>query len=157
MGNCFSNTVDERPGLPPPFRSEQPQFNQDTIDFAKSTDDVVDVSRSDELHRSDLVIGIDFGTTFTGVAWAHGTSFGPAASTAEMRKAADNVYIIKTWPNQTNAFAEKVPSVLAYNNHPPMWGATVRPTDKPQVAYFKLGLQEDLGKHYQLHELHARD
>ena len=158
MGNCFSKTVDERP-LPRPFRSEQPQFNQDVDDFARRTGEVVGAPRSDSLPDklppkcSDLVIGIDFGTTFTGVAWAHGASFSPAMSTAEMQQAADNVYVIKTWPNQTNAFAEKVPTVLAYNNDPPMWGATVKPTDKPQVAHFKLGLQEDLGEHYQLHEL----
>jgi hypothetical protein len=92
---------------------------------------------------TDLIIGIDFGTTYTGVAYAYATEAGPVKSTVEMRKAADKVTVIKNWPNQGNSYAVKTPSVLSYAGRPPRWGGSVKPRDEPQVAYFKLGLQED--------------
>ena len=99
--------------------------------------------------RSDLIIAIDFGTTFTGVAYAHTTGAREATrSNADVVKAAEKVYVIKSWPSQGNQYAEKTPSVLAYNSNPPGWGASVKPKDEPRVAHFKLGLQEDLGNHY---------
>lgn len=98
---------------------------------------------------SDLVIGIDFGTTYTGVAYAHTAGiFHTATTTADMRRAAERVSVIKSWPSQSNQYAEKTPSILAYNTNPPAWGANVKPKDEPQVAHFKLGLQENVGKHY---------
>lgn len=100
---------------------------------------------------SDLVIGIDFGTTFTGVAYAHTAGvFGNAKhlTTEDMRKAAERIHVVRTWPSQSNYYAEKTPSIISYNTDPPNWGARVRPGDKPQVAYFKLGLQEGLQNHY---------
>ncbi|KAI6853569.1 hypothetical protein KC323_g9295 [Hortaea werneckii] len=51
-----------------------------------------------------LVVGIDFGTTFSGVAFAHsGTP-----------KAPDEIAVIKTWPGGNNTTSEKVPSVVSY-------------------------------------------
>jgi hypothetical protein len=98
---------------------------------------------------SDLVIAIDFGTTFTGVAYAHAAGIGPIMSTDEMRRAADKISVIKSWPNPSNVYAEKTPSVLAYNKNPPAWGGNVRPIDEPQIAHFKLGLQDDINSLYQ--------
>ena len=86
---------------------------------------------------SELVIAIDFGTTFTGVAFAHSGNL-KAEDTAIM---IDNVRVINTWPNQTPSYTEKTPTVIAYNTNPPTWGGSVMPDDTPQVAYFKLGLQ----------------
>jgi molecular chaperone DnaK (HSP70) len=98
---------------------------------------------------SDLIIGIDFGTTFTGVAYAHSTSAHNATTTtSDLKKIAEKVFVIKAWPNQTNMYAEKIPSVLAYNTKPPGWGASVRLKDEPRIAHFKLGLQEHLKRHY---------
>ena len=37
---------------------------------------------------------------------------------------------------------------MAYNTDPPRWGAEVRGKDTPQVAHFKLGLQENVRDHY---------
>ena len=98
---------------------------------------------------SDLIIGIDFGTTFTGVAYAH-TTGGPSdtISMSDIRKAAKKIAVIKSWPHQTNQYVEKTPSVLSYNSNPPRWGGTVKKKDQPQIAHFKLGLQESIGNHY---------
>ena len=103
--------------------------------------------------NSDLVIGIDFGTTFTGVAYAYAAGVASVISIAEMRSVAEKVRVIKTWPNRSNYYADKTPTVLAYNRRPPMWGGNVRPSDEPQVAYFKLGLHEDIITHYQQHSV----
>ena len=97
---------------------------------------------------SDLIIGIDFGTTFTGVAYAHTAGVGPVTSEAEMRRAAEKVSVIRIWPSRNNQYVEKTPSILAYNKNPPLWGGNVRPNDEPQIAHFKLGLQEDITTHY---------
>ena len=65
-----------------------------------------------------------------------------------MVRAADKVYVIKNWPSQGNQFAEKTPSVLSYASDPPGWGANVKIKDEPRIAQFKLGLQENIGRHY---------
>lgn len=102
---------------------------------------------------SDLIIGVDFGTTFTGVAYAHAAGLGPITSEAEMRRAAEKVSVIRTWPSRSNQYVEKTPSILAYNRNPPLWGGNVRPHDEPQIAHFKLGLQEDIIGHYYSEQL----
>jgi molecular chaperone DnaK (HSP70) len=63
-------------------------------------------------------------------------------------KAAEKVCVIRSWPSQGNQYAEKTPSVLSYSANPPLWGANTRAKDEPRIAHFKLGLQEDIGKHY---------
>src|SRR5277367_6324334 len=84
--------------------------------------------------KSDLVIGIDFGTTFTGVAYAHvGGAHFAVTTTSDMRSVAEKVHVIKSWPAQGNQFAEKTPTVLSYNTDPPTWGANVRPKDEPRI------------------------
>ena len=113
---------------------------------------------NDDPTNSDLVIGIDFGTTFTGAAYACTANIGKAASLGEMRRVADKISVIKTWPNQTNNYTEKTPSILAYNRDPPAWGGgNVKPTDEPRVAYFKLGLQDDVTTLYQHHSSQPRN
>lgn len=94
--------------------------------------------------KSDLVIGIDFGTTFTGVAYAHS---GEAIS-RDASKVAENVHVIKSWPSPNSSYMEKIPSVIAYNTNPPTWGGNVKARDVPQVAHFKLGLQPNAREHY---------
>ncbi|THW57027.1 actin-like ATPase domain-containing protein [Aureobasidium pullulans] len=51
-----------------------------------------------------FVIGIDFGTTFSGVAFTY--SLHP--------EAADEITVVKDWPGSNNISSEKVPSELAY-------------------------------------------
>jgi hypothetical protein len=106
---------------------------------------------------SDLVIGIDFGTTFTGAAYASTAGIGKATSLAEMQTVADKISVIKAWPNPTNVIEGKIPSVLAYNREPPAWGGNVKPTDEPRIAYFKLGLEEDVTSLYQQHSPRMRN
>ena len=45
--------------------------------------------------QADLVIGIDFGTTFSGVAWAH---TGSLTRTTDKRQLAQEVTVVKQWP-----------------------------------------------------------
>jgi hypothetical protein len=93
---------------------------------------------------SDLIIGIDFGTTFTGVAFFYSNTDGDG----DASRIAENVNVIKTWPSPSLHYAEKTPTVIAYNTDPPTWGGTVRPRHEPQVRHFKLGLQPNVGGHY---------
>jgi molecular chaperone DnaK (HSP70) len=99
--------------------------------------------------QSDLVIGIDFGTTFTGVAYAHiAENRVKITTTSDMRRIVEKVFVIKSWPSQGNQFAEKTPTVLAYDTNPPGWGANIKLKAEPRIAHFKLGLQENIGRHY---------
>ena len=94
---------------------------------------------------SDLVIGIDFGTTFTGVAYAHS---GHVIS-GDVERVAENVQVINNWPSGDHSYREKTPSIIAYNKlHSPTWGGSVKFRDQPQVAHFKLGLQPNAATHY---------
>ncbi|KAK4895262.1 hypothetical protein LTR27_006605 [Elasticomyces elasticus] len=54
-----------------------------------------------------LVIGIDFGTTFSGVAAAYSAN----------PESPDELNIIKTWPGGNNITSDKVPSEVAYGGH----------------------------------------
>ena len=103
--------------------------------------------------HADLVIGIDFGTTFSGVAYAITTKITPGVfSRADRKKIADNVVVIKSWPNGTSL--EKIPTLLSYKSNPGAnasnvtWGAKVKPLDNPRIAYFKLGLEQGVEEHY---------
>ena len=76
--------------------------------------------------KNDLVIAIDFGTTFTGVAFAHtGVALQAATSLSDMKRIANKVTVVRRWPSQTGHFTDKTPTVIAYNTNPPGWGATV--------------------------------
>jgi len=160
MGNCFSGS---RPWGPRPTTSENhgPQHSGNLErplnlrSINSNTQEIPDYDPPIEPNSSsaptawtsststDLIVGIDFGTTYTGVAYAHGIGAGPVTTASEMRRAVEKVSVIKSWPNRGTSYAEKTPSVLSYDRSPPRWGAEVKPKDEPQVAYFKLGLQED--------------
>lgn len=99
--------------------------------------------------KCDLVIAIDFGTTFSGVAYAHeGDAALTASSMSEMKRVAKKVTVVRTWPDQEGTPNDKIPTLLSYNSSPPHWGASVAPRDKPRAAYFKLGLQGNLTSVY---------
>ena len=56
-----------------------------------------DTSAQDFESPSDLVIGIDFGTTFTGVAYAHTGSLSTSTpGTSSMRQIAEKVVVVKS-------------------------------------------------------------
>jgi molecular chaperone DnaK (HSP70) len=99
--------------------------------------------------KSTLVVAIDFGTTFTGVAYAHSTTNLLTTSTLTPEQIRDKITVVKTWPNVQSSYAEKVPSIVAYENgHLVAWGARVKSTHSTQVSHFKLGLQDGARHHY---------
>ncbi|KAI4236452.1 MAG: hypothetical protein L6R40_006163 [Gallowayella cf. fulva] len=66
-----------------------------------------------EDQRPDLIVGIDFGMTATGVSYAN-LSIG-----------SDSVRWIQKWPGRSQANENKVPTILVYPNHthtPSSWG-----------------------------------
>lgn len=77
-----------------------------------------------------IVVGIDFGTTFTGVAYA--SSERP-----------DRVHVLQNWPNHVGKddISGKVPTRLCYKGDGTFdWGALI-PADAPideVLEYFKL-------------------
>ncbi|OBT67817.1 hypothetical protein VE03_02422 [Pseudogymnoascus sp. 23342-1-I1] len=84
------------------------------------------------LNDRKLTVGIDFGTTFSGVAWA------------ETRRP-DHISIIETWPSRLGTregmSSPKVPTELRYTDDGTEWGFQISPTiDRHQ--WFKLGIAE---------------
>src|SRR5271169_2417947 len=123
------------------FKSKSTRTGLKTEDPKKLSDTSVESA-------SGFVLGIDFGTTFTGVAYALGGTIHLAQPNLDRSKIAEKVVIIRAWPGSSSHYAEKTPTVLSYNTSPPSWGGKVKPNDEPQVSLFKLGLQENLDQHY---------
>ncbi|KAG8164168.1 hypothetical protein KVR01_006086 [Diaporthe batatas] len=88
--------------------------------------------------RPRIVIGVDFGTTFSAVAWAVGAVNSP-----------EIVHVIREWPQHAGGKtrAEKVPTKLRLRplrNNDPEWGFLI-PTDAPNdevLQWFKLKLDD---------------
>ncbi|KAL5349552.1 hypothetical protein ACLOAV_005847, partial [Pseudogymnoascus australis] len=85
-----------------------------------------------------IIIGIDFGTTFSGIAWT--TEGCP-----------DDLEVISSWPGSQNRTSEKVPSVMAYETRKEKrafrWGFQVSPfTDS--IRGLKLLLDESQQNRY---------
>ncbi|KAG9897597.1 actin-like ATPase domain-containing protein, partial [Aureobasidium melanogenum] len=66
--------------------------------------------------RDRLVVGLDFGTTFSGCAFAYGGSL----------ESPDEIEVIRNWPGSNNITSEKVPTELTYE--PASTGAGVKRT-----------------------------
>ena len=100
--------------------------------------------------KTKLVIGIDFGTTYTGVAYSHISTDNINSNTSwTLEQIRDKIIAIKQWPHADPMYPEKAPTVLAYENGVPIaWGGGVKQNHAIQVANFKLGLQESVAKHY---------
>ncbi|KAK4910856.1 hypothetical protein LTR66_017403, partial [Elasticomyces elasticus] len=86
----------------------------------------------------DVVVAVDFGTTFSGVAWAQVTN-------------PDAQYIINQWPYDTSGViggmtSDKVPSELAYKYKDgipvPIWGFQI-PDSMPRLQFIKLALEPE--------------
>ncbi|PHH59441.1 hypothetical protein CDD81_3201 [Ophiocordyceps australis] len=77
--------------------------------------------------RERLIVGVDFGTTFSGVAAAHAS-------------APDDIEIIKTWPGGSS---DKVPSEIAYEAGSIKWGFQVK-ADGARIRCIKLFLDRTL-------------
>ncbi|KAL6356677.1 hypothetical protein LRP88_10282 [Fusarium phalaenopsidis] len=90
-----------------------------------------------KIHDRKIIVGIDFGTTYSGVAWAE--SRNPSRRTA-----------ITQWPvsstNKEGESSDKVPSKLRYNGDKIEWGFSI-PITAPQeevIEWFKLDLDPSL-------------
>ncbi|KAL2846179.1 hypothetical protein BJY01DRAFT_263382 [Aspergillus pseudoustus] len=77
-----------------------------------------------------MVIGIDFGTTYSGVAWATVADF-----------ASDQINLITSWPG-TGREEGKAPTELFYEDDEIFWGYEI-PADADPVRWFKLLLVKD--------------
>ncbi|KAL2822222.1 hypothetical protein BDW59DRAFT_103646 [Aspergillus cavernicola] len=82
-------------------------------------------SSHDATDMDFIVVGIDFGTTFTRVAWA---------TTEEFLR--DQINLITTWPG-TGRKEGKVPSELAYEDNNILWGFEV-PNHSDPVRWLNL-------------------
>src|SRR5271156_3255918 len=100
--------------------------------------------RGPALLSSKFIVAIDFGTTFTGVAWGHfaGSTDLDGGST-NTKILAERIFVHKEWPGTSRSYAEKTPTIISYATSPPTWGSKVRPQHKPQVSRFKLGLDPE--------------
>ncbi|KAI9821960.1 MAG: hypothetical protein M1827_002542 [Pycnora praestabilis] len=83
-----------------------------------------------ELHR--IVVGVDFGTTYSALAWADTSN-------------PNNVEIIKNWPTSGQLVGSQTPSEIAYpdgdtSNY--SWGYDISPRAR-KVKWFKLGLESE--------------
>jgi len=101
--------------------------------------------------KSDLVIAIDFGTTYTGVAFAYAPQADTTGETVlNPDQLRDKITVLKSWPGVAGSYSEKVPTTLAYNAGGQLmaWGGTVGSSHPITISHFKLGLQQGLGEHY---------
>ncbi|PWW76338.1 actin-like ATPase domain-containing protein [Tuber magnatum] len=73
---------------------------------------------------NSIKIGIDFGTTYSGVAWAHTSTPG-------------KINVIDRWVVSRNRTSGKVPSEIAYMPSGAKWGFGI-PDKEPRLAWFKL-------------------
>ncbi|KAI0015425.1 hypothetical protein F4780DRAFT_787039 [Xylariomycetidae sp. FL0641] len=86
---------------------------------------------------SELVVGIDFGTTYSGVAYA-------------FQSDANRVDVIDSWPHAEGLAEPKVPSTLCYGAHPPStfeWGLPADIHLKDKIVALKLLLNPDQENH----------
>lgn len=102
------------------------------------------------ISKSELVIGIDFGTTFSGIAYSLSTR---ESKHTKGRSSIDQlkVNIYKDWHSENGQHAEKTPTIIAYEDgEVSAWGGDVRLDVEPPdfIRYFKLGLCPQAKEHY---------
>ncbi|KAI1092295.1 actin-like ATPase domain-containing protein [Rostrohypoxylon terebratum] len=111
--------------------SRRPKESQGSLYFGDPSDDECDTEASDYDSQDDIiVIGIDFGTTFSGATWATNSDF-----------EVGQINLITSWPG-TGREEGKAPTELFYENGEIMWGYEV-PLDSDPVRWFKLLLLKD--------------
>jgi molecular chaperone DnaK (HSP70) len=134
------------PTRPPKWNSQK---SGERVVVITTLKDSVDPSQL----SSSLIIAIDFGTTFTGVAYYHSSGTSPnAARDCLGNQIASNITVIRNWPNQGGQYVEKTPTVIAYNTNPPTWGGSVKSRQDMKIVKFKLGLEPHLERHYDMDE-----
>uniref|UniRef100_L7J4E5 Hsp70-like protein n=1 Tax=Pyricularia oryzae (strain P131) TaxID=1143193 RepID=L7J4E5_PYRO1 len=117
------------PSVTMPVRPKQSQSRPPPPAADDTDDDFLVVDDQDGI----LVIGIDFGTTFSGVAWA---------TTEELEDNPNDINLIMNWPG-TGREESKAPSELCYNDDGTIgWGFEV-PPEADSIRWFKLLLLRD--------------
>lgn len=101
-----------------------------------------------ETQSEKFVIGVDFGTTFTGFAFYHLGTGAENNDELSAQRIGENTRVIREWPNLTSAYTEKTPTIIAYNRDPPTWGGSVRSHHEPQIDHFKLGLEPSVVRYF---------
>jgi len=85
-----------------------------------------------------LVVGVDFGTSYTGIAYA-------LSDDPDCR----NIEVIKEWPGvgrgRDTETLYKVPTEISYTSQPYRWGYMFRP-GMPRYGWFKLLLDPNAGE-----------
>ncbi|KAJ5261133.1 Heat shock protein 70 family [Penicillium angulare] len=61
--------------------------------------------------RTRLSVGIDFGTTFSGIGWK--------------LQGSDEIEVVQDWPAGGNGTSQKVPTLISYNGNKTLWGYQV--------------------------------
>lgn len=94
-----------------------------------------------------LIVGIDFGTTYTGVAWAETrrvcryTPITALHDSLLTSPQADDIHVIDTWPSRLGSHegesSVKVPTQLRYTPRGTEWGFQIPPTAE-RNHWFKL-------------------
>ncbi|PUU82768.1 hypothetical protein B9Z19DRAFT_1120153 [Tuber borchii] len=79
---------------------------------------------SNERHR--LIVGVDFGTTYSGLAYIHTTE--PDYK---------NIEVIDSWPGRGNTNHAKVPTEISYSDKGATWGYDI-PPNGIRYGFFKL-------------------
>ena len=94
-----------------------------------------------------IIIAIDFGTTFSGVAYSTEALAVSDKSVplTELRELIRRVDVLRVWPEIDQSYQEKTATRLAYQDGKVLaWGGKVNDLrHKTIVEYFKLGLQEN--------------
>ncbi|KAJ3566482.1 hypothetical protein NPX13_g7112 [Xylaria arbuscula] len=89
--------------------------------------------------RPDIIVAVDFGTSYTGVAWARPQRIHALQSP---------IQILDNWPGVSNKNEQKVPSCLVYNEDGSVssWGFLCEDDDDPakeRYEFFKIYLDEE--------------
>ncbi|XHG06200.1 hypothetical protein AWENTII_009403 [Aspergillus wentii] len=79
--------------------------------------------------RSSIFVGVDFGTTYSGIAWA-------------LEGSPDKIEVLSHWPGGDNRTSLKVPTVISYDDKNILWGYQVGPF-KEALRGIKLLLDDD--------------
>ncbi|KAI0891531.1 actin-like ATPase domain-containing protein [Annulohypoxylon nitens] len=109
----------------------RPKKSKGSFYFGDPSDNECDTEGSDDEPQEDiLVIGIDFGTTYSGAAWATSSDF-------EARQ----INLITSWSG-TGRDEGKVPTELFYDEGETFWGYDIPPDSDP-IRWFKLLLLKD--------------
>jgi|SRR5579859_882604 len=144
------STSQVRPGFPPPNSRAFDELAARLAVIMAEAEQQPDTTTATS-SKTKLIIGIDFGTTYTGVAYAHTTlQLGESSSAMIVEQVRDNIFPVRDFPNPDPHYPDKIRTVLAYSEDGEVaaWGGTVKPSHKTQIAFFKLGLQDSIGDFY---------